>query len=257
MHLGPMLQRWILFPRYLLRPQPSAGESVRGLEKLVIDTPEGQVEAWFLPADRADVSRPVPVVIFAHGNGELIDDWPEMLDPYRRMGISVLLPEYRGYGRSAGTPSELHIVEDYLRFYDLVRERHDVDPARIILHGRSLGGGVVCALARQRPACGLILESTFTCIADVARRWFIPSALIEDRFESESVVRTLDIPILIFHGAHDQVVPYQHAVALARAAKQGKLVTYECDHNDLARTPEGFWTEIGRYLEAVGITTTT
>jgi fermentation-respiration switch protein FrsA (DUF1100 family) len=113
---------------------------------------------------------------------------------------------------------------------------------------------VVCALAGQRPACGLILESTFTCVADVARRWFIPQGLIEDRFESQSVVRTLDIPILIFHGTLDQVVPYDHALALAQAAKRAKLVTYECDHNDMARTADDFWTEIKSYLEGLGIT---
>jgi len=250
-----MLQRWFLFPRYLLRPLPSAGTSVRGLETLTIDTPQGNVEAWFLPGDGASPERPAPVVIFAHGNGELIDDWPEMLDPYRRMGLSVFLPEYRGYGRSAGTPSELHIVEDYVRFHDLVRARPDVDAGCIVLHGRSLGGGVVCALAGQRSARGLVLESTFTCIADIARRWLIPRSLIEDRFESESIVRTLDIPILLFHGTRDRVVPYQHALALVQAAKRGKLVTYDCDHNDMARTPQSFWSEIRRYLESLGIST--
>jgi fermentation-respiration switch protein FrsA (DUF1100 family) len=244
-----MLVRWALFPRYFLSPRPDAGASVSGLERLALDTPGGEIEGWFLPADRG--GRRAPVVIFAHGNGELIDDWPEALEPYRQMGINVLLPEYRGYGRSAGSPSEEAIVEDYVRFHDRVAARDDVDASRIIFHGRSLGGGVVCALARERLPAGLILESTFTSIPDVAERWLLPRSLIKDRFESEAIVRELDVPILVFHGRHDRVVPYEHGESLSRAARHGTLVSYDCEHNDLPREADGFWAEIRRYLETM------
>jgi pimeloyl-ACP methyl ester carboxylesterase len=248
-----MLVRWVLFPRSVLRPRLDAGASVRGLEKLSLSTREGPVEAWFLPADHDGSQPPAPVVVFAHGNGELIEDWPEALEPYRRMGLHVLLPEYRGYGNSAGSPSELAIVEDYIRFYDLVRGRVDVDATRIVLHGRSLGGGVVCALARERPAAALVLESTFTSVPDVAKKWFVPGRLIRDRFDSQAVVRALDVPILVVHGTCDRVVPYEHGVALARAGKRARLVSYECDHNDLPRKTDGFWTEIHRFLTEEGL----
>jgi fermentation-respiration switch protein FrsA (DUF1100 family) len=243
-----MIARWVLFPHYLLRAKPNADAGVRGLQRLSVVIREGQVEAWFLPADGLASGRAAPLVIFAHGNGELIEDWPELLDPYRRMGMHLLLPEYRGYGRSAGAPSEIAIVEDYIRFYDLVCARHDVDPRRVVLHGRSLGGGVVCALARQRCPAAVVLESTFTSVLDVARKWHVPEALIQDRFESASVVRSLDVPFLIFHGTRDRVVPFEHGESLSRAARRGRFVRYECDHNDLPRHEDGYWSELRRFL---------
>jgi fermentation-respiration switch protein FrsA (DUF1100 family) len=248
-----MIARWVLFPRYLLRPKPNAEAGVRGLEKLSILVSDGQVEAWFLPADGVTAGQPAPLVLFAHGNGELIEDWPQLLDPYRRMGLHVLLPEYRGYGRSAGAPSERAIVEDFIRFYDLVCARADVDAGRVVLHGRSLGGGVVCALAQKRCPAALVLESTFTSVPDVARKWRVPKALIRDRFDSASVVKSLDIPILVFHGTRDRVVPFDHGVGLSQCARRGRLVRYECDHNDLPRRQDGFWSELRGFLEKEGL----
>jgi pimeloyl-ACP methyl ester carboxylesterase len=249
-YLGTMLVRWVLFPRYVCRPRSDAGAGIEGLERISVDTPDGEVEAWFLPADGGSGQKR-PLVVFAHGNGELIDDWPDELSPYRRMGVHLLLPEYRGYGRSPGTPSEQAIVGDYLRFYDAIVGRADVDASRVVFHGRSLGGGVVLQLARYRRPAGLVLESTFTSVPDVAERWLVPRMLIEDRFESERVVRGLDLPILIFHGTRDRVVPYAHGVALQAAAREARLVPYDCDHNDLPRHADGFWAEIRRYLETI------
>jgi hypothetical protein len=239
----------VLFPRYLLRPRPNADAGVRGLQKLSLGIREGEVEAWFLPADGVALGQKAPLVMFAHGNGELIEDWPEMLDPYRRMGLHVLLPEYRGYGRSAGAPSEKAIVEDFVRFYDMASARPDVDPRRVVLHGRSLGGGVVSALAQKRCPAALVLESTFTSVPDVARKWMVPKALIRDRFDSASVLKSLDIPILVFHGTRDRVVPFEHGVGLSQCARRGRLVRYDCDHNDLPRQKDGFWSELRAFLE--------
>jgi fermentation-respiration switch protein FrsA (DUF1100 family) len=243
-----MIARWVLFPRYFLRSSPNAELGVFGVEKLSIIIREGEVLAWFLPAYGLAAGQSAPLVVFAHGNGELIEHWPQVLDPYRRMGMHLLLPEYRGYGRSAGTPSEKAIVEDYVRFYDLVCARAEVDAGRVILHGRSLGGGVVCAVARERRPAALVLESTFTSVYDVARRWRVPRRLIQDPFDSASVLQTLDVPILIFHGTCDRVVPFDHALKLSRLARRARLVSYECDHNDLPRHDEGFWAELRRFL---------
>src|SRR5262249_34264176 len=127
-----MLARWVLFPRYLLRPSPDAGRGIPGLDRVHISAEGGSVEGWVLPGDGASRDRPGPLVVFAHGNGELIDDWPELLEPYRRMGASVLLPEYRGYGRSAGSPSEEAIVGDFVQFVDRAVTRPEVDSERLV-----------------------------------------------------------------------------------------------------------------------------
>lgn len=247
------LQRLVLFPRFALRAEPDAGARVRGLERIWHDSPEGRVEAWFLPGDGVSAAAPGPVVVFAHGNGELIEHWPELLAPYRRMGVSVLLPEYRGYGRSAGAPSEAAIREDFLAFHARLVARPDVDPRRVVLHGRSLGGGAVCTLAERHAPAALILMSTFTSVADVARAWLVPRALITDRFESLPVVRRLDCPILVVHGRRDRVVPFAHGRTLAEASRRGRLVPFDADHNDCPPDWAPFWREIAAFLGEAGV----
>jgi fermentation-respiration switch protein FrsA (DUF1100 family) len=245
------LEQMVLFPGTMMGG-PQEPPKVQGIERLTLQTSEGNVEAFFLPAFGAS-DGPKPAVVHAHGNGEIVDQWVGELEPYRAMGIGVLLPEYRGYGRSAGTPSEAAIADDFVAFYDLLTRRDDVDPSRIVFHGRSLGGGAVCALARHRQAAALVLESTFTSVPDVARRWLVPAAFLANRFDNESVVRDFPHPVLILHGRHDRVIPYEHATSLARAAGRAKLITYECDHNDMNRGSDGYWTEIAGYLEATGV----
>ncbi len=246
------LEELILFPGHLLGA-PRTPPRVEGLERMTVSSIDGEMEAWFLPCFGASTNERRPVVVFAHGNGEIIDEWADELAPYRSMGFAVFLPEYRGYGRCPGTPSEIAITEDFVAFYDQLVRRPDVDGARVVLHGRSLGGGAVCALAKRRSAAGLILESTFTSVADVARRWFVPSSILTNRFDNDTLVREFPHPVLVLHGRRDKVIPYSHGQDLARMARQAKLVTYDCDHNDMARQPDGYWREVESYLKtAVG-----
>ena len=98
------LQRRLLFPRWAMAPAGAARPGP-GVEVVTLQTPAGPVEAWLLAGDGTGASRPGPAVIFAHGNAELIDDWSLEMRAYTRLGVTVLLPEYRGYGRSAGSPS--------------------------------------------------------------------------------------------------------------------------------------------------------
>ncbi len=211
------------------------------------------MEAWFLPGDGVSVASPGPAVVFGHGNAELIEHWPELLAPYRQMGISVLLPEYRGYGRSAGTPSEAAIREDFLAFFARLVARPEVDPRRVVLHGRSLGGGAVCTLAERHPPAALVLQSTFTSVADVAKGWLVPRALVADRFESLPVVQRLECPVLVVHGRRDRIVPFAHGEALARSCRRGRLVAVDADHNDCPPEWGSFWREIDLFLRDAGV----
>jgi fermentation-respiration switch protein FrsA (DUF1100 family) len=243
------LQRRLIFPRHLVRPDPRAGEGIAGLERLHV----GETEGWLLPGDGVSADRPGPAVLFAHGNGELIDHWPAELEPYRRLGVSVLLAEYRGYGRSGGEPSEEGITEDYVAFYELLAARPEIDPARLVFHGRSLGGGVVCALAARRPPAALVLQSTFTSIADLARAFGVPRFLVRDPFDNLAVLPQLDRPVLIVHGTRDDVIPFSHAEALAKAARRPTRVSYDCRHNDCPPDPVRFWEDVRSFLEGQGV----
>ena len=242
-------QRALIFPGQRI----PAGEAPSDVEQVWLQTDAGKVEAWFL---RGEGPGPRPLLVYAHGNGELIDYAPQMVEPYRRMGFHVLLPEYRGYGRSAGSPSEATLVADAQRFLEQTLERDDVDASQLVFHGRSLGGGVVSGLARHVAPKALILESTFSSLAPIARRYLAPTFLIRDPFDSADAIGALDVPILIIHGDRDAVVTYDHAPRLMSAAKNGRLETFEAGHNDL---PHGdrYWTAIRETLEAAGVSTST
>jgi pimeloyl-ACP methyl ester carboxylesterase len=240
-------QRWFLFPRHVRRagrfPEIAGGVRIaRAIEG-------GEVEALFLPGR----SSPAPLVVFAHGNAELIDDWPSMLAPYRAMGCALLLPEYRGYGRSAGAPSERDLVDDFAWFVGRALARDDVDAERLVYHGRSLGGGVVTALALRRPPRAMVLTSTFASAADLFASYFVPRFLVLDPFDNEAAFAKLDLPILLAHGRRDGLVPYSHAERLERAARDATLVTYDADHNDCPPDEVEFFERVRVFLERAGV----
>ena len=249
------LQRSLIFPRFMI-PAPPDGlaQSIPGLERLAVEVKGGEVEAWLLPGDGVSAAAPGPAVIFCHGNGELIDYWPEVLSTYRRLGLTLLLPEFRGYGRSAGSPSEEGIARDLELFYDMLAARPEVDASRILFHGRSMGGGAVCALARRRPPAAMILMSTFTSIREMARRYLVPGFLVRDPFENLEVVGKMERPLLIFHGKRDSLVPHAHAERLQQAAHHSRLISYpDADHNDCPPDWSSFWVEVESFLKEAKI----
>ncbi|MAE61291.1 MAG: alpha/beta hydrolase [Planctomycetaceae bacterium] len=196
---------------------------------------------------------PGPAVIFAHGNAELIDGWPAVLGGYQAMGVSVLMVEYRGYGRSDGSPTQKGLTDDFVRFAEMLSDRPEVDGERLIYHGRSIGGGVICQLAAQRAPAALILQSTFTSAADMAARMGFPSFLVRDKFDSRAVVEAFDGPLLLMHGRRDRVIGYRHSERLAAVARQGRLRPYDCDHNDFPMESGAFWGDVEGFLREAGV----
>ncbi|MFC1830199.1 alpha/beta hydrolase, partial [Thermodesulfobacteriota bacterium] len=223
-------------------------KEISNLETIWLDTSFGRVETWFLPAVRQQDAKPAPAVIFAHGNGELIDFWPHELKKFTHLGLGVMLVEYPGYGRSEGAPSQRSIAETFITAYDRLAERDDVDGSRIVLFGRSLGGGAVCLLAARRPSAALILMSTFTSARSFASRYLAPQFLVRDPLDNLPVVESYAGPVLIMHGTHDEVIPYRHGVSLHRAAKQGKMITYNSGHNDCPPNWGVFWQDVESFL---------
>ena len=218
---------------------------------LSVSTDEGVSRAWWLLGDGRSAASPGPMVLFAHGNGESVDDWVEPLEAYRRAGVSVLLPEYRGYGRSDGSPTEAHLVDDATRLLDLALERPEVDRSRVVLHGRSLGSGVACGVAARRAPRVLVIQSGFASLARLMRRWLIPRPFVRDPFDNEAVLRDLDVPVLILHGTRDAVIPFSHGERLARAARNGTLHALDCAHSDCPFAT--LWQHIEPFLRAHGV----
>jgi fermentation-respiration switch protein FrsA (DUF1100 family) len=236
-----------LFPA----PPAPAAEPVLtdGARRAWIETGHSRVEAFLLPA-HGEGSLASPLLVYAHGNGELADFWLERFEALRKQGVSVLLVEYPGYGRSTGSPSEASVRDAFAAAYDWVVTQPGVDPARIVGYGRSLGGGAVVALARQRPLAALILESSFTSVADVARDAMgVPAFLVQNDFDNLDFVRGYAAPLLVIHGEQDGVIPVAHARRLAEAAPDADLLILRCGHNDCPRP----WDRIAQFLSARGL----
>jgi hypothetical protein len=245
------LQRSMIFPRFVIPPftDPAKPSSA---EVFSIHTGEETVEAWFIPTDPA-FSGPRPAVIFAHGNAELIDFWPEYLKPLSSNGIHLLLVEYPGYGRSKGRPSEKSIARAFTAAYDHLVAVNSVDPDRIILFGRSIGGGAVCSLATARPSAGMILLSTFTSIRSFAPAYGLFPFMIRDPMDNLEVLKEYARPVLILHGKQDELIAFTHAKALASVSRNARLVPYDCGHNDCPPDWNGFWKDVFAFLREHGM----
>jgi len=241
------VQRTVLFPAPLAAGG-DAGLARVGGERLWLDHAGGRSEAWLLPAARPLAERG-PLVVFAHGNGELIDHWLHEFEAPRHFGVSVLLVEYPGYGRSSGAPSQASIASAMVAAYDLAVARPEIDARRVVGWGRSLGGGAVCALAEERALAALVLESTFTSVRSFARRFGLPGFLVRDPFDNLGVVRDFAGPLLVVHGEHDDLIPPAHARELHAAARRASLHWLPCGHNDCPRP----WPAVREFLAAHGL----
>ena len=246
-----VIQRRIIFPgqgRVAAAEAPSTENSE--LWKLNVDA--GEVEALYLAPTVRGRDEAAPAVIFLHGNNELIDDWLHRLDEYRELGLAVLLVEFPGYGRSAGNPSEESLAALLAAAFDRLAARPDVDGKRIVAHGRSLGGGVACLLVDRRPVAAVILESSFTSLRGFAAEFWVPQILLRDPLDNQAVISRYPGPVLVFHGTQDGLVPHAHGEALSRAARQGRLVSLACGHNDCPPDERAYWREIREFLVAAG-----
>ena len=241
-----LVQRSVLFPAPIAAA--GAGPERWNGERVWLTTSAARVEAWFLPALGGE-RQAAPLVIFAHGNAEIIDLWPDEFEVPRRWGMAVLLVEYPGYGRSTGKASEASVAAAMAAAYDWAGSRPDVDRDRIIGYGRSLGGAAVCALARERRLAAMVLESTFTSVRAMARGYGLPAFMVRDPFDNLAAVRGFRGPLLILHGDRDEVIPPEHSRRLHQAAPRSELELYPCGHNDCARP----WPRLHRFLVAQGL----
>jgi uncharacterized protein len=241
-------QRKLIFPGS--RAQGSVAPETLGGERIWLEAGGARTEAWLLPPAGGASG---PLLLYAHGNGELIDHWVEAFEPARARGAGALLVEYPGYGRSGGAPSERSIRATMTAAFDFAVRERGFDASRVVGWGRSLGGGAVCALARERPLAALVLESTFTSTTQMARLLGLPSwlarFLVRDRFDNLGLVRGFAGPVLVLHGEHDEVIPVSHAQALYDRSPGAELHWLPCGHNDCARP----WPPVLQFLAAHGL----
>jgi uncharacterized protein len=207
-------------------------------------------DAWFTASDGTKLhgwyvphSQPRAIVLFAHGNAGNVSHRAEILELFaNRLAVSVLIFDYRGYGRSEGKPSEAGVLADARAARSWLAERAAVSERQIVLMGESIGGAVMVDLASKDGARGLILENTFSSLPEVAAfhyPWVPVKMLMKTQLNSAKKIRDYHDPLLQIHGDADAIIPLALAERLYDAANEPKqfVLIPGGDHND-PRTPE-------------------
>lgn len=226
-------RRLIYFP--LSQGVPPVDTVLPGAEAVSFVTADGlRLGGWFASAAATD--RHATVVVFNGNAGDRSFRAP-LAAALNRTGFSVLLLDYRGYGRNPGGPSERGLLTDAGAARAYVIARDNVDAGRLVYFGESLGAGVAVGLATEYPPAALVLRSPFTSLADMGRLYypFLPSTLLlRDRFDLLGRIGRLSCPVLIVVGDHDHIVPPDQSRRLYDAAPEPKrfVVIQGADHND-------------------------
>jgi fermentation-respiration switch protein FrsA (DUF1100 family) len=227
-------QRWLIyFPERELPPPQAVG--LPTVEPVSFATEDDlHLEGWFVHPAGPPTGQ---TVIVFNGNGGNRAYRAPLAAALARAGHAVLLFDYRGYGGNPGLPSERGLARDARAALQAVLSRPDVDPARIVYFGESIGTAVAVRLAAERPPHALILRSPFTSLVDVGRHHypFLPVQwMLRDRFHTLDHITAVRAPLLVVAGTDDQIVPHEMSEALYAAAPEPKwLATIEdADHND-------------------------
>lgn len=213
-------------------------------EELELQAEDGTgLHAWLLETDES-----APWLLHFHGNNSNIT--MNLRLPVRlqeRLGLNVLMAEYRGYYKSEGRPSEAGFYQDARAYYDYLLGR-GVPPENIVVYGFSLGSGTATQLASTQTVGGLILQAPYSSILDVAR-WRVnaelPESLLATKFDNRARIKEVDAPVLIIHGKSDETIPFKQGQELFELANEPKdFLSYEGDHNSLNRQPETQLSEV-------------
>ena len=228
-----LLDQFFVFHPDRWRDQDWRARSGLPLEDVWFTTADGtKLFGWYVE-NRATAG----VILWCHGNAGNIINRLENLRELHRLGLSVFLFDYRGYGRSQGRPSEEGLYQDALGAHDYLTRTRMISPERIVLFGRSLGGAVAGDLAALKPAAGLILESAFPSIEAVAKFHYggMPLHwLLGAEFRLIDRLPQLSLPKLIFHGDQDDIIPLELGQQVFQAAKPPKFfyIIKGADHNN-------------------------
>ena len=179
-----------------------------------------RLTGWFVP-----VEQPRATLLFCHGNAGNISHRLDSLALFHDLGLAVFIFDYRGYGESEGKPSETGLYRDAEAAWRYLTATRKIPAGEVLLFGRSLGGAVAAYLAEQHQAMGLVLESTFTSVPEMAVQlypWLPARALTRYQYDTGNRLSKIEIPVLIIHSPEDEIIPYAEGQALYARARQPK-----------------------------------
>ena len=243
--------RFIFFPAKDLEGTPA--DLALDYQDAFFATSDGlRLHGWFVPGPKATT------LLWLHGNAGNISHRLENIEMiHHRLGVSVFIFDYRGYGQSQGNPSEQGTYQDAQAALAYLRSKPEVIDDSVVLFGRSLGGGVAVDLATKEQVQGVILESAFTSIPSMAKRAYplLPvGPFLRTRYDSLAKIGKISAPLLMIHSRDDEIVPYQEGMMLYEAASQPKRlysISGASHNNTHIRGGEGYWQALEEFLDSL------
>jgi len=247
--------RYVYYPELVLSADPS--HIGLPFENISFETKDRlRLSGWFIPKENAR-----GVLLFCHGNAGNIGHRLESIQDFHQLGLDIFVFDYRGYGESEGKPTEMGTYEDAEAAWRYLVEERQVNPDKIVVFGRSLGGAVASWLASRHTPGALILESTFTSLPDIAATLYpyLPVRLmLRFKYNTVEYLSEVNCPALIIHSRDDEIMPFIHGQRLFETAPEPKkFLELTGTHNEGfiisgTRYEEGLNTFIHEYLEAGG-----
>jgi len=228
-------ERLLFFPSTQVAATPR--DEGLAFEPFSIPSTDGaQISGWYIPSPNAR-----GVVLYHHGNAGNIGGRLGPAKHLHAQNLDVVMFDYRGYGDSTGTPSEPGLLADSRAVYEWLVKEKSVAPDRLVLWGRSLGGAVAIATASERPCAGLVVESSFTSITDMATLqypWLLGTRwLVRHPFDSGQRIERVPAPTLLAHGDDDGLIPVSHGHRLHEISGSTRpLVALQGGHNGTGLT---------------------
>lgn len=224
------------------------------VQEVWLTTSDGtKIHSWWIPTEGAKFT-----FIAFHGNAGNITHRAYAYQFLRQLPANVLAVEYRGYGRSEGSPNEAGLYRDTDAGYEYLVKARGIDPDTIISYGQSLGTTVAAHLAAERPVGGVVLEAPLPSLSIAAREfmWYLPglSLLAHGQFETIKRVQETSAPILIVQCKHDPVLPIKFGREVAEASRPRSTfleINGTCHEEASLVAPEIYREALQQFLAAI------
>ena len=248
-----IFESWLIFPGILFPLDPSWENTSFEYEEVEFESKDGTaLVGWYLPREGAKRN-----LLLCHGNAEDVAKTSNRMGNQFRLTLdaNVFVFDYRGYGKSQGSPSEAKVLEDAEAAMQWLNEKTGTRPDEVIVLGHSLGGGPACHVASSMGAKILVLQRTFSSVADVAadRYWFLPvRGMMRNKFESAKRLENCKVPVFQSHGTADRVVPYKFGRKLhaASAAERKAFFVFE-GGNHFTKYTEEYLARLTAFVERI------